>query len=236
MTEFEVTGFTKGTKRRRHQIIAAKTEAAAKVIASKRNIEVTSIEPVPPELATDAQLNYAFALGLSCPADATKEELSALIQMHLDNAEDPLDLLIELSRKHRIARVTYWKYGEPKATARLVEPYDLIGTAEEIRAVHCFQIQPIPTDGNHWRTFNLVNIKSVMDADKSFQPRRNGTLLTGELVTYDSASRPVVTRSPSAQPTRRKSPKPKITFGKVLTVAILIVVALWIIALLLKRE
>jgi hypothetical protein len=236
MIEFEVTGFTKGTKRRRHQIIAAKTEAVARAIASERNIEVTSIEPIPPELATEAQLNYAFALGLTCPPDATKEELSALIQMHLDDAEDPLDLLIALARNHRVARITYWKYGEPKAMARLVEPYDLVGTAEDIRAVHCFQIQPIPSDGNHWRTFNLVRIKSVMDAGESFQPRRTGTLLTGELISYESVSRPEVARPSSVAPAIRRSARSKVTFGRVLTVAILIVLALWIMALLFKRE
>jgi hypothetical protein len=186
MINFEVTGFTKGTKRRRHQIISASTQSAASAIADSRNIEVTSIQPVPEEHASEAQLNYAFALGISCPPDATKDELSALIQSHLDNAEDPLDLLIDLARKHRIAEIRYWKYGEPRATIRLVEPYDLVGSSHEVRAVHCFQIDPPPTDRNPWRTFNLVNIKSVLDAGNSFDPRRSGTLLTGQLVPYES--------------------------------------------------
>ena len=140
MIDFDVTGFTKGTKRRRHQIIAANTESAARAIAERRNIEVTSIQAIPPEFASEAQLNYAFALGISCPPDATKDELSVLIQQHLDRAEDSLDVLIDLAQKHRVAQIAYWKPGEPKATLRLVEPYDLVGTPEEVRAVHCFQV------------------------------------------------------------------------------------------------
>jgi len=61
MIDFEVTGFTKGTRRRRHQIICANSESSARAIAGSRNIEVTSIQPVPEEHASEAQLNYAFA-------------------------------------------------------------------------------------------------------------------------------------------------------------------------------
>jgi len=156
-----------------------------------------------------------------------------LIQSHLDNAEDPLDLLIDLARKHRVAQITYWKYGEPRATVRLVEPYDIVGTTEEVRAVHCFQIHPHPTDGNPWRTFNLVNIKSVLDAGDSYHPRRSGTLLTGELVTYDSVKGPRVSDRTPVKP--KANTKPKISFGALLLYSVLFVIVVWIFAMMSKR-
>jgi hypothetical protein len=242
MIEFEVTGFTKGTRRRRHRVIAAKSETAARAIAESRNIEITSIQRVPEEYASGAQLNYALALGISCPADATKDELSALIQLHLDNAEDPLDLLIDLARRQRVARITYWKYGEPSATVRLVEPYDLVGNYGEARAVHCYQIDPHPIDGVPWRTFNLVKIKSVLDAGNSFYPRRLGTLLTGELVTYESVNgqrdnieKPNNNDIKWPKVSVRKAAKPKIRFGTVLLFSVLTVVVLWVLGMILQR-
>jgi hypothetical protein len=90
MPKYTVKGVGRDTGRRRRPVVEAKNEAHARELAEADGTLVESIERLPEEPATDAQLAYARDLGISFPDGATKHELSDLLSAHLEH-DKPAD-------------------------------------------------------------------------------------------------------------------------------------------------
>ena len=90
MPKYTVVCVGRDTSRRRRRVVEARDEAHAKALAEAEGTLVESIERLPEEPATDAQLAYARDLGISFPTGATKHELSDLLSAHLEH-DKPAD-------------------------------------------------------------------------------------------------------------------------------------------------
>ncbi|MBA4302894.1 MAG: hypothetical protein C0424_01580 [Sphingobacteriaceae bacterium] len=98
--EFQVKALFLATNRKRNITISAKDESDVKEkLHTMGYIEPFEIQELPPEPPTEAQLNYANNLKIQVPSDATKEDLSALIQKSLDHDSDPNPDLIEFANE-----------------------------------------------------------------------------------------------------------------------------------------
>lgn len=90
MPKFTVSGVGRDTGRKRRRVIEARGEAQARALAEAESTAVESIERLPDEPPTDAQIAYAQDLGLSIPVGATKQEVSDLLSAHLER-DKPAD-------------------------------------------------------------------------------------------------------------------------------------------------
>jgi len=155
------------------------------------------------EPATEKQKAYAYALGIRFAPDISADEIWSLIDQAVQMEQrDPLKVLTDLAVRHRIVRITYWKHGESVATARLVEPYEWVGkvttsmlgtatmTVVESSYVRCWQIDPPPADGEHWRHFRTDCIKSAKDGGGAFTPRIAVTLGDGTIRPLEAGELP----------------------------------------------
>lgn len=86
MPSFEIKGKGKGkdTGRKRRRIYTAPNEEKARKLAESDGTLVEEISEIPPEPPTERQLEYARDLGISIPANATKDILSDLISLKVD--------------------------------------------------------------------------------------------------------------------------------------------------------
>lgn len=163
---------------------------------------VTQLADPPPPSATDRQKAYAHALGIDFAPDISSEAISVLIDSAVKSQRDPVEVLTELAARCRVARITYWKFGEPEPSVRLVEPYELMGDVKSTTngcvtttivgrlLVRCWQVTPAPSDGERWRSFNPERIKSVKDGGMAFRPRIPITLASGTIQPIEDADMP----------------------------------------------
>lgn len=84
MPSYEISGKGNDTGRKRRRIYIAPNEAEAKQLAESDGTLVEEVTEIPPEPPTERQLDYAADLGISIPADATKDDLSDLISLKVD--------------------------------------------------------------------------------------------------------------------------------------------------------
>lgn len=84
MPSFEIKGKGKDTGRKRRRIYTAPNEEEAMKLAESDGTLVEEISEIPPEPPTERQLEYARDLGISIPANATKDILSDLISLKVD--------------------------------------------------------------------------------------------------------------------------------------------------------
>lgn len=84
MPSYEIKGKGKDTGRKRRRIYTAPNEAEAKQLAEADGTLVEEVSEIPPEPPTERQLDYARDLGISIPANATKDILSDLISLKVD--------------------------------------------------------------------------------------------------------------------------------------------------------
>ena len=85
MPDFEAKGIGRETRRRRKRVYRAYDESEARQMAEADGIIVGSLQMLPDEPATEAQLSYARDLGLSIPDNATKDELRDILSCHLEH-------------------------------------------------------------------------------------------------------------------------------------------------------
>lgn len=84
MPKFEVRGKGRSSGRRRKRVYSATTDQEAWLLAENDGTEVEDVAQLPPEPATERQIEYAKDLGISIPANATKADLSDLISLTVD--------------------------------------------------------------------------------------------------------------------------------------------------------
>lgn len=84
MPSYEIKGTGKDIGRKRRRIYTAPNEAEAKQLAEADGTLVEEVTEIPPEPPTERQLDYARDLGISIPANATKDDLSDLISLKVD--------------------------------------------------------------------------------------------------------------------------------------------------------
>ena len=180
MPRYEVEGYGKKTGRKRKRVYegADVDDAINRAAADGTLVEAITRRPDVP--ATDAQVSYARSLGLVFTADVSKAAISAMIDERLEAGEpDILAILAEAAESLRVARITYWKDGEPEASVRMVEPYTIMGRRGEAQVVRCWQVFPLPDDGDHWRTFTIRKIRSAAVTEAVYAPRISATICDG---------------------------------------------------------
>ena len=84
MPLYEVKGKGKDTGRKRKRTYSAANELEAKRLAEVDGTLVDEITEMPPEPPTERQLDYAKDLGISIPANASKDDVSDLISLKVD--------------------------------------------------------------------------------------------------------------------------------------------------------
>lgn len=85
MPKFEVLGKGKDTGRKRRKIYGASSAAEATRLAESDGTIVDEINELPPAPPTERQIDYARDLGITIPPDATKNDVSDLISIKVDN-------------------------------------------------------------------------------------------------------------------------------------------------------
>ena len=100
---YRIKGKHIDTKRKRTITVIAKSEELAQKNAESQGLlEPLEIEAIPFEPATDNQINYAKSLGIFIPDDATKEDLSCLLDCKLEHDNKPNQDLIEYAYNRNI--------------------------------------------------------------------------------------------------------------------------------------
>jgi len=84
MPSYEIKGKGKDAGRKRRRIYSATNETEARQLAEDDGTLVEAVTELPPEPPTERQLDYARDLGISIPANATKNDLSDLISLKVD--------------------------------------------------------------------------------------------------------------------------------------------------------
>lgn len=85
MPGYEVIGKGKDTGRRRRRIYRSSSESGARKLAEEDGTIVEKINELPPDPPTERQLDYARDLGIFVPPNATKNDVSDLISIKVDN-------------------------------------------------------------------------------------------------------------------------------------------------------
>ncbi len=98
---YTVSGINLTTKRRKTVQLPAKTIDEARDYAIKQGLgepfEITEAPPDPPSVE---QIQYAASLGAQIPKDASRQDLSAIIQKKLDNDREPSRDLIDYANHY----------------------------------------------------------------------------------------------------------------------------------------
>lgn len=107
MPRYEVIGKSKVSKRRRKRIYSAINEQEARQLAESDDtfIDGAFIEEIvelPPEPPTERQLDYARDLGIQIPDGATKNDLSVMISMKVDQDNPATDRHKSFAKKYAV--------------------------------------------------------------------------------------------------------------------------------------
>lgn len=84
MPSYEIKGKGNDTGGKRKRIYSAANELEARQLAENDDTLVEEVTEIPPEPPTKRQIDYAKDLGISIPANATKDDLSDLISLKVD--------------------------------------------------------------------------------------------------------------------------------------------------------
>lgn len=142
---FEVSGSGRDSGRRRQRVYLAVDEAHAKALAEADGTVVTAVTQLPPEPPTDRQLAYVRDLGISLPADASKEEVGDLIEARLQRDKPAAPHFHDIARQHGVLCTQYTgkKALFDRLLARLGEP----GREEDMVAWFVFRVYRELVDG-----------------------------------------------------------------------------------------
>lgn len=107
MPSYEIKGAGKDTGRKRRRIYTAPNEAEAKQLAEADGTLVEEITEIPPDPPTERQLDYARDLGISIPANATKDDISDLISLKVDRDKPATERHKNFGRKYGLEFTNY---------------------------------------------------------------------------------------------------------------------------------
>lgn len=107
MPSYEIKGTGKDTGRKRRRIYTAPNEAGAKQLAEADGTLVEGITEIPLHPPTQRQLDYARDLGISIPANATKDDLSDLISLKVDRDKPATERHKNFGRKYGLEFTNY---------------------------------------------------------------------------------------------------------------------------------
>ncbi|TLF47289.1 hypothetical protein FEI13_16125 [Halomonas urmiana] len=130
MPRYEVTGVGKDSGRKRRKKYSAIDENAASAAAEKDGTTVEAVTELPPEPPTERQMEYAISLGLTIPADVTKNEISDLISLAQDDDSLATPLTREAASRFGIELTQYT--GEKNATETIWHHLSRAGKEREL--------------------------------------------------------------------------------------------------------
>lgn len=140
---YSVSGVFEETNRKRRIRVPAKTEDEAVRYAQKEGlIEPFEVNKVNHDKPTERQIEYATALGISIPIDASSQDVSALISKIVDNDSTPNPGLYDFANK----RFHFSKYIGKKSLYDLI--FAQLDTKEQI-AFFVFSIYRYLSDDRH---------------------------------------------------------------------------------------
>jgi hypothetical protein len=99
---YRVVGISQETGRRRTRTYLARSESAARCLAEADKLTIESVDLLPPELPTEAQLGYARDLQITIPDEISKDDLSELIGIRTNRDKPPRAELREFAEKYGV--------------------------------------------------------------------------------------------------------------------------------------
>lgn len=99
---YRVVGINRTTGRRRTHTYLARAESVARTFAEADALNVESVELLPPEQPTQAQLDYARDLGIDIPLEISKEDLSELIGIRTNRDKPPREELKKFAEQYGV--------------------------------------------------------------------------------------------------------------------------------------
>lgn len=107
MPDYEIKGKGKDTGRKRKRIYSAANEQEARELATSDGTLVEEVNELPPEPPTERQLDYAKDLGITIPANATKDDLSDLISLKVDRDKPATERQKNFARTYGVEITKY---------------------------------------------------------------------------------------------------------------------------------
>lgn len=107
MPSYEIKGKGKDTGRSRRRIYSASNKAEAGQLAINDGTLVEELTEIPPEPPTERQLDYAKDLGISVPANATKDDLNDLISLKVDRDKPATERHKDFGRRYGLEFTNY---------------------------------------------------------------------------------------------------------------------------------
>jgi hypothetical protein len=99
---YRVVGTNQETGRRNTRTYQARSDVVARSLADADGLELETIELLPPELPTAAQLSYAADLEIDVPAAISTEDLSELIGIRTNRDRPPRPALKEFAEQYGV--------------------------------------------------------------------------------------------------------------------------------------
>jgi hypothetical protein len=146
MPIFEVSGTVRESGRKRRRGYRAPTADQARTLAEADGMVISTIVELPPEPPTESQLAYAKDLGVVTPADASKDEVSDLIDARLQRDKPAAPSLHALAAKHGVTVTQYT--GKKALFDRLFLHLSEPGREEDLAAWFTFRVYRELVDGN----------------------------------------------------------------------------------------
>lgn len=138
MPKFLVIGVGQGTRRKRQRTFEAKDEAHARALAEADGTIVDSAERLPDDPPTEKQLAYAKDLGISVPPDATKDEVSDLLDVHLENDKPADARLLKFADRYDVRFTQY--SGKKELHNRIHASLSAAGREQELTAWFVYRV------------------------------------------------------------------------------------------------
>jgi hypothetical protein len=142
---YEVVGKGRDTGRRRRRHYLVNTEVEARALAEADGTIVESISELAADPPTERQLEFANKLGIVVPHNASKEELSDLIDVKLQRDKPPSPVYRAFAERHgvRLTQYTGKKALFDRLFGRLVMP----GREEDLLAWFVFRVYRTLAEG-----------------------------------------------------------------------------------------
>jgi len=138
MPKFEVNGKGRDSGRGRKRTYSATDEISAREMAAADGTDIETIEELPPDPATQRQIDYARDLGITIPTGATKDELSDLISCSTDDDLKSSPELLSLAQHYNIEVTIYT--GQLAVHNRIFHFLSSTGREQELAAWFAFNV------------------------------------------------------------------------------------------------
>ncbi|BBO87021.1 hypothetical protein [Desulfosarcina ovata] len=107
MPRYEIQGKGKDTGRKRKRTYSAASESEARQLAEEDGTLIEEVTEIPPDPPTQRQIDYAKDLGISIPANATKDDVSDLISLKVDRDKPSTERHKKFARAYGIEFTDY---------------------------------------------------------------------------------------------------------------------------------